>query len=169
MSVIPRIDLAQRIFDANGDLGAVGPPIKRDLRIGTEEDVVEYYQDDSANDEAEYQVPLSTRDSIKTLVTPAFPSWTTEQLEEYQTFYEELDLDAAESDAEYVPMTWTVTSMSSPMASSKQENDRGRSDNRNEGRGAGEISNRRTDLRDIQCFNCDQYSHYSAQCPLRDT
>ncbi|OGE47711.1 hypothetical protein PENARI_c038G03661 [Penicillium arizonense] len=66
--------------------GAVGPPIKRDLRIGTEEDVVEYYQDDSANDEAEYRVPLSTRDSIKTPVTPAFPSWTTEQLEEYQTF-----------------------------------------------------------------------------------
>jgi hypothetical protein len=86
MSVIPRIDLAQRIFDANGDLGAVGPPIKRDLRIGTEEDVVEYYQDDSANDEAEYRVPLSTRDSIKTPVTPAFPSWTTEQLEEYQIF-----------------------------------------------------------------------------------
>jgi chitinase len=90
------------------------------LRIGTEEDLVEYYQDDSASDEAEYWVPLSTRDSIKTLVTPAFSSWTTEQLEDYQTFYEELDLDAAESDAEYVPMTWTVTSTSSPMASSKK-------------------------------------------------
>ncbi|KAJ6078308.1 hypothetical protein N7467_008061 [Penicillium canescens] len=107
-----------RIFDANGDLGAVGPPIKRDLRIGTEEDVVEYYHDDSANDEAEYWVPLSTRDSIKTLVTPAFPSWITEQLEEYQTFYEELDLDAAESDTEYVRMTWTATSTSSPMTTS---------------------------------------------------
>ena len=82
MSVIPRTDLAQRIFDTSGDLDAAGPPIKRDLRIGTEKDVVEYHHDDSADDEAEHWVPLSTRDSIKTLVMPAFPSGATEQLEE---------------------------------------------------------------------------------------
>jgi hypothetical protein len=98
--------------------GGVGPPIKRDVRIGKEEDVVEYYHDDSADDEAEYWVPLSPRDSIKTLVAPAFPSWTNEQLKEYQTFYEDLDLEATKSDAEYVPMTWTATSTNSPMTTS---------------------------------------------------
>ncbi|KAJ5998120.1 hypothetical protein N7499_005501 [Penicillium canescens] len=80
--------------------------------------LLRYHHNASADDEAEYWVPLSTRDSIKILVMPAFPTWTTEQMEEYQTFYEELDLDAAESGAEYVPMTWTATSTSRSMTTS---------------------------------------------------
>jgi chitinase len=49
---------------------------------------------------------LDARGTGKTLDTPAFPSWTDEQLQEFQSSYEAINMQSETVDKTYMPMTW---------------------------------------------------------------
>ncbi|KAF4223780.1 hypothetical protein CNMCM8980_010274 [Aspergillus fumigatiaffinis] len=90
--------------------GGIGPT-KRDVDFDIE---AEEEEDDDDEDD---WTRLDARGTGKTLDTPAFPSWTDEQLQEFQSFYEAINMQSETAEKTYVPMTWGATS-TSPMTTS---------------------------------------------------
>jgi hypothetical protein len=94
--------------------GGIGPT-KRDVDFDIEAEEEEEEEDD--DDDEDDWTRLDARGTGKTLDTPAFPSWTDEQLQEFQSFYEAINMQSETAEKTYVPMTWGATS-TSPMTTS---------------------------------------------------
>ncbi|KAH3052098.1 hypothetical protein KXW01_000618 [Aspergillus fumigatus] len=88
--------------------GGVGPT-KREVNVDVDFDI--------EDEDEDVWISLDARGNGKTLDTPVFPSWTNEQLQEFQTFYEAINMQSGTAEKTYVPMTWGGTS-TSPMTTS---------------------------------------------------
>ncbi|PKX96685.1 class V chitinase Chi100 [Aspergillus novofumigatus IBT 16806] len=95
--------------------GGVGPT-KRDVNVDVDFDIEAEEEEEDDDDEDVWTI-LDARGTGKTLDTPAFPSWTDEQLQEFQSFYEAINMQSGTAEKTYVPMTWGATS-TSPMTTS---------------------------------------------------
>ncbi|EAW10648.1 protein kinase domain protein [Aspergillus clavatus NRRL 1] len=92
--------------------GEIGP-MKRDVDVDVDFDI----KAEEGEDDEDDWTRLDARGTGKTLDTPAFPSWTDKQRQEFQGFYEAINMQPETADKTYVPVTWGATS-TSPMITS---------------------------------------------------